>query len=382
MRIIPEVSTSLETLLFSVSGVILSTLIYVFVTKFVCCGGCSILGLIRSKFKGRHDNVNTEETKQRPTVLLSNDQLIATFAAFHILAHLVLLCVDVTCLVSIANDNSLNVSTLTATNWTDHINATTLLNTYATAFYLILTRLPRMSLYYEAGSLLVFPILCALCMVGSQFKLKTFSLRRYLRMLRFADVYMCLLTAPFSYTSLIGQGGVWYAMVAIRMVCHATIFTAAVIAGMTVLFFLCCFMPTPKVDVPSTSSEIEIRGYGHLFAIIAFRVGPIALSFYTASSALNTYLKLSSIYKLGAAAEVVYVVLTLAKGTVSLLRLVVSALFLRWNLLTEDARNAKNTIHVIKYLDRTELHIHLLFVADVVVYSGLIVLNSYVVATY
>lgn len=374
MHLVPKVSTALETLLLSVFGIAISIVIYIFVTTFVCCGRCSIVGMIKEKFF-RHKK--EEDVKERK-ILLSNDQLIAIFVVFHVVAHLVLLAVDITCLSTLPDDSWHNATNQSS----EDLNTTSRETMHVTLLYSILLRLPSASLYYETGSLFSFPVLCALSMVWSQFKMKSCSVKRYLRMIRFADVYMCLLTAPFSYSSLLRQGGVWYAIVAVRLVCHATIFTAAVVAGMTVMCFVCYFIPTPEVDVPVKSSEIEISGFHQLFITIAFRIGPIAISFYTASSALNTYLKLSTLYTLNAVVEVFYIALTLGKGAVSLFRLGVSALLLRWNLLADNSKSGDSAMKIMKFLNHTELHIHLLFVADMVVYGGLIALNLYMVVIY
>ena len=369
---------ALETLVSSVLGLTVTIIIYILFTRFVCCGGFSILGWLKSKFRS---NKKTVESTEKKAPLLSNDQLISIFVIFHLLSHLILLALDITCLSKLHDDASRGIGALNESNSSKAANLTSRI--HSTLFYLVLSGLPRASLYYEACSLCILPMFCGLSMVWSHFKHKSCSLQRYLRMVRFADVYMCFLCAPFSYSTMLQNGGVWYAVVALRLLCHATIFGAAVIAGMTATCFFCCILPSPEVDVPTRPlSEIEIRGYGQLFVALAFRMIPMAIAFYTVSSALNTYFTLSSTYTLNVAAEGAYIAFTLAKGAASLLRIGSSAVLLRWNLLTEDARKEDRAVKLMEFLDTTEVDVHIQFAVDMVTYGGLIALNSYVFAFY
>ena len=426
--LIPHVPAAIITLISSIIGILVSTGLYVLTTKFAYCGATSTIPekcwsalKKRKKISELIDAVKKKKLCSSASTsnkaLLEHRTVVILFEVLHGFAHFALFAVDVVCIIKMPDFLPPDITTRLG----DYLGVKYSTNSTRNAFLFAMDSLPYLSLYYETISLnyavslsltgMCFNRLC--CCIRSKGEC---SFRKLGSMLRFTDLLVCFLLSPLSYTYLMIAGGPWYGAVIVRLILHSVIISSAVVAGMT--FYLFClsafWLPAPDLKV-ALHSEIEIKNFSHLFTMISFKIVPIGIGLFTASSALNTYHTLSYTYNLNSDIKLVYAIITLLKSFMIIVKIIVGALLLRWHILKinnevkgiEEAKKHQldlQEIHfnkvqgekairtnapelsimerVMKYLNDKEPHTHIFFIFDFIVYGSLIVLNSYIVHAY
>ena len=107
--------------------------------------------------------------------------------------------------------------------------------------------------------------------------------RRYLEFLRFCDLEIVVLMAPYSNIHLYVLGGWWYLVLIVRLLFYAVTFAAAVIAGMRFICAIYCYV---FCACGCDNDVLEIRNVKHLLVEIGLQLIPIFLKINTCSSAL------------------------------------------------------------------------------------------------
>ena len=186
---------------------------------------------------------------------------------------------------------------------------------------------------------------------------------------RFGASGLCLLVVPFSNTVLLLLGSWWDAVVVLRIVCQCMSFASAAVAGMSVNIFA----SGPKCAIFANSSDLVIESVIQLLSIILLRLTPICISLYASSMAWITFLSLIIHYDLRTDVAQGYAVLTIIKTVVSLSKIILGAIFVRLDLSKDGGMTC------VDYIRHTDVHTHVIFVVDILVYGALIVMNGYIV---
>ena len=414
-----DVPAAIITLISSIIGILVSTGLYVLTTKFAYCGATSTIPeKCWSALKDKKTGASVASPSHKHKAAVNTNTVVILFEVLHGFAHFALFAVNVVCMIKMPDFLPADISARLG----DYLGVQYSTNSTRNAFLFAMDSLPYLSLYYETISLYCAVsisligmcynrLCCCICSKGEC------SFRKLGSMLRFTDLLVCFLLSPLSYTYLMIAGGPWYGAVIVRLILHSVIISSAVVAGMTVYLFClsALSLPAPELKV-ALHSEIKIKNYSHLFTMISFKIVPIGIGLFTASSALNTYHTLSYTYNLNSDIKLVYAIITLLKSFMIIVKIIVSTLLLRWHILevnenvTEEGNEAKKdqldlqeirtkkaqdeeairtnapelsiTERVMKYLNDKEPHTHIFFVFDFIVYGSLIVLNSYIVHAY
>ena len=196
--------------------------------------------------------------------------------------------------------------------------------------------------------------------------------RKFLEYLRFNDLQLALLMAPYANTHLYSLGGWWYIVLMIRLAFYAITFASSVIAGMRcVCACYCKFFCSCGCD----SEVLEIRNIKHLLVEIGLKLIGIFLKLNTCSSALATYLKLGT--RGGPSFQHAYLAFCVIRGITSLWSLGFTGAMLRWSVLKREHKwdDRSWLTKVLKWLNKYEPHVHVSFFFDMLTYFGLLVLN-------
>ena len=146
--------------------------------------------------------------------------------------------------------------------------------------------------------------------------------------LRFNDLELAVLLAPFANINFFFLGDKWYSVLIVRLIFYAITFASAVIAGMRFVCAVSCFY---CCACACNTEAIKVRTYKHLFAGIGFQLLSIFLKLMTTSSAFSTYLLLG--IQLNYSLRLAYLVFTVLRGVSSLFSLGFTAALLRWTVL-------------------------------------------------
>ena len=195
--------------------------------------------------------------------------------------------------------------------------------------------------------------------------------RKYLEFLRFNDLEVAVLLAPFANIDFFFLGGKWYSVLIVRLLFYAITFAAAVIAGMRFVCGTSCFY---CCACACNTEVIEIRTYKQLFAGMGFQLLSIFLKLMTASSAFATYLQLG--IQGDYSFRLTYLTFTVIRGVSSMFSLGFTAALLRWMVLKREFREKKSCLsRLLRWVDNYQPHTHIVFIIDMVCYIGLVALN-------
>ena len=198
------------------------------------------------------------------------------------------------------------------------------------------------------------------------------SCRKFLEFMRFSDLQIVLIMAPFSNIPLYVLGGWWYIVIIVRLTFYAVTFASCVVAGMRFVFACYCkILCTCGCD----NDVLEIRNMNHLFLKIVFQLIPIFIKLNTSSAAIATYLTIGS--HGGPSFRQGYLTFSLIRSFSSLFSLGFSGAMLRWAVLKEEHKweNRSWLTRWLRFLDKYQLHIHISFFFDMITYFPLILLN-------
>ena len=196
--------------------------------------------------------------------------------------------------------------------------------------------------------------------------------RRYLEFLRFSDLQIAVLMAPYGNIHLYALGGWWYLVLIVRLVFYAVTFAAAVIAGMR---FICACYCHVFCACGCDNDVLEIRNVKHLLVEIGLQLIPIFLKINTCSSAFATFIKLAPLG--GPRFRQTYYAFSLIRGFTSLWSLGFSGAMLRWSVLKREHKwdDRSWLTKVLRFLNKYRPHVHISFFFDMLTYFGLLVLN-------
>ena len=228
-------------------------------------------------------------------------------------------------------------------------------------------------MYQETVSLIIGPFTNAIYWVCCWRQCRTNnSCRKFMEFMRFADLQVVVLVAPYANTHLYALGGWWYLVLIVRLLFYAITFAAAVVAGMR---FVCACYCKVFFTCGCDNDVLEIRDMKHLLFEIGFKLIPIFLKINTSSSAIATFIKLGT--KGGPSFQFAYFFFSLIRSITSLFSLGFSGAMLRWALLKKEHKWEDRSwlTKVLRFLNKYEPHIHFSFFFDVVTYFSLLVLN-------
>ena len=196
--------------------------------------------------------------------------------------------------------------------------------------------------------------------------------RRFLEFVRFCDLEIVVLMAPYSNIHLYILGGWWYLVLIVRLVFYAVTFAAAVIAGMRFICACYCYI---CCACGCDNDVLEIRDIKHLLVEIGLQLIPIFLKINTCSSAFATLLKFAPFG--GPRFKQTYYIFSLIRGFTSLWSLGFSGAMLRWSVLKREHKwdDRSWLTKVLRFLNKYRPHIHISFFFDMLTYFGLLVLN-------
>ena len=227
---------------------------------------------------------------------------------------------------------------------------------------------------YECFFLVIGPIYAIIlwtCCWRRHDKCRLSCCRKYLEYLRFNDLELAVLLAPFANINFFFLGNKWYSVLIVRLIFYAITFVSAVIAGMR---FVCAVSCVYCCACACNTEAIEVRTYKHLFVGMGFQLLSIFLKLLTTSSAFSTYLLLG--IQLNYSRRLAYLVLTALRGVSSLFSLGFTAALLRWIVLKKESQENRSCLNrLLGWMDKYQPHTHIAFIVDMVCYIGLLVLN-------
>ena len=330
-------------------------------------------------YETEEDEENTSESDNEPRKpLFGSHALVVTFTVLHIIAKLIVIAVNIVYLIKVGNPLRWYFFPYFF-NILGNINITGMdlqLRVRATCFSEGIT---NFCILYETTFLVIGPILAIMlwvCCWRRQGRYRPSCCRKYLEFLRFNDLEVAILVAPFANINLFFLGNVWYTAIVARLLFYAITFSAAVIAGMRYVCAIYCFF---CCSCGCNNEVMEIRNYKHLFADIGFQLFSIFLKLMTASSAFATYLKLGiqGSYHF----RLMYLTFTVLRGVTSLFSLGFTAALLRWTVLKKEYQMARSClIRTLGWLNKYQPHTHIAFVFDITCYTGLLALNLMIVS--
>ena len=228
---------------------------------------------------------------------------------------------------------------------------------------------------YEIVTIIIVPLYLGLTACIWNKRQKDPGCMSFLEMLRFGDIEMAAILAPFSNVYLFILGGPWYVLIGVRLAFYAVTFAAAVIAGIKMVFIVCVCIYV--CECGCTRDAVEIKSYIQLFITIPIKLVSIGLKLMTCSSALSTYFTIGLLQPFPV--RIAYFVFSMLRGVTALFSLPFNAILLRWEVLKQDARYTPFA-DILEFLNEYEPHTHIAFYVDLITYLGLIILNSYIIA--
>jgi hypothetical protein len=314
------------------------------------------------------DQAESNDSEGSP--LIGGHKLILFFTVLQIIAKPIVLAVNIVYLVeSINESNQLPIFffDILGNENTDP----EFLQLVAQAFAEGIT---NFCILYESFFLVIGPIYAIIlwtCCWRRHDRLRLSCCRKYLEYLRFNDLELAVLLAPFANINFFFLGNKWYSVLIVRLIFYAITFASAVIAGMRFVCAVSCFY---CCACACNTEAIEVRTYKHLFAGMGFQLLSIFLKLLTTSSAFSTYLLLG--IQLNYSLRLAYLVFTVLRGVSSLFSLGFTAALLRWTVLTKESQEHKSCLNrLLGWVDKYQPHTHIAFIVDMVCYIGLLVLN-------
>ncbi len=293
------------------------------------------------------------DTDQPTKPLFGSSKVIFIFSLAQILARPFIITVNIVYLIL---------------RYTDDLNQS--LNEPAGYYF---TNFTDIMMYQETAALISGPINDAIYWVCCWRQCRTNnSCRKYLEFLRFTDLQLVIIAAPFSNVHLYALGGWWYIVILVRLTFYAITFAAAVVAGMR---FVCACYCKVFFTCGCDNDVLEIRNKKHLFLEIGFQLVPIFIKINTSSSAIATFVKLGD--KGGPTFQATYAVFSMIRSITSLFSLIFSGAMLRWAVLKREHKWEDRSwlTKWLRFLNKYQPHVHGAFFFDMLTYFGLIVLN-------
>ena len=228
------------------------------------------------------------------------------------------------------------------------------------------------SILYETILLIVGPAMYAIYWTFWRQCQGNNKCRKYLEFLRFCDLEIAVLMAPYSNVHLYALGGWWYLVLIVRLVFYAITFASAVIAGMR---FICACYCIVFCTCGCDNDVLEIRNAKHLVGEIGFKLIPIFFKINTCSSALATFLKFA--HYGSPRFRQTFLAFSVIRGLTSMCSLGFSGAMLRWSVLKREHKwDDKSWLtKVLRFMDTYRPHVHMSFFFDMLCYFGLLVLN-------
>ena len=306
---------------------------------------------LEDKVEDHDPETPPDDTEQPKKPLLKSSMVIMIFSAAHIVARPFIIIVNIIYLALYYNKD-LNADEPEGYSLTDFSD---------------------LMMFQETTSLVAGPILNAIywvccwrqCRVNNCF-------RKYLELLRFADLQFVLIAAPFTNARLYTIGGWWYIVIIVRLVFYGITFASAVVAGMR---FVCACYCKVFCTCGCDNDVLEIRNKKHLFLEIGFALVPIFIKINASSSAIATFVKLGN--HGGLNFQKAYFAFTIIRSITSLFSLIFSGAMLRWAVLKKEHKWEDRSwlTKWLRFLNKYQPHIHGSFFFDMLTYFGLIVLN-------
>lgn len=229
-------------------------------------------------------------------------------------------------------------------------------------------------LLQETVNLLIVPVTNAIYWACCWRQCRTNnSCRRFLEFLRFSDLQIVILLAPFSNVHLYALGAWWcYLIIGVRLLFYGITFAAAVVAGMR---FVCACYCKVFFTCGCDNDVLEIRNLKHLIFEVVFQIVPIFVKINTSSSAIATFMKLGT--KGGYAFQSAYATFSLIRSITAIFSLGFSGAMLRWAVLKEEHKLGDSSwlTKLLRFLDKYQPHVHGSFFIDMITYFPLLVLN-------
>lgn len=294
---------------------------------------------------------------------------VGTFTVLHVISKPVLIIVNIVYLASVGLSVPEGSSTdILGLNQTADLRATGAGFSSGVTF---------LSFIYEIVAILILPIYGACFWVGCWKKNKEArSCRKYLEFLRFNDLEIAFIFAPFSNVNLFYLGRLWYIALVVRLACYSVTFAASVIAGVRAIISFYCLI---CCECACNDKAVELQSYKQVFVDIGLKMVGIALKLMTCSSALSTYLAIGILVD-SIGFRIAYFSFTLLRGATALFSLAFTAAMLRWSALKEEEKESGNRLSkTLKWLDKYDPHAHVSFFFDLLPYGGLLVLNFMII---
>lgn len=231
----------------------------------------------------------------------------------------------------------------------------------------------NITIFQETTSLLIGPVSNAIYWVCCWRQCRTNnSCRKFLEFMRFSDLQLVLIMAPFSNVPLYVYGGWWYVVIIVRLTFYAVTFASAVVAGMR---FVCACYCRIFCTCGCDNDVLEIRNMKHLFLKIGLQLIPIFIKMNTSSAAIATFITIGS--HGGPSFQHGYATFSMIRSFSALFSLGFSGAMLRWAVLKEEHKweNRSWLTKWLRFLNKYQLHIHISFFFDMITYFPLILLN-------
>ena len=322
--------------------------------------------------QGEEGQSGDQDDEAEDSPLIGGHKLILFFTVLEIIAKPIVLAVNIVYLVeSITESNQLPIFFFFFDILGNENSGQDSLQVLAQAFAEGIT---NFSILYECLFLVIGPIytiIIWICCWRRHDKCRLSCCRKYLEYLRFNDLELAVLLAPFANVNFFFLGNKWYSVLIVRLIFYAITFASAVIAGMRFVCAISCFY---CCACACNTEVIEVRTYKHLFVGMGFQLLSIFLKLLTTSSAFSTYLLLG--IQLNYSRRLAYLVLTVLRGVSSLFSLGFTAALLRWIVLKRESQENKSYLsRLLGWMDKYQPHTHIAFIVDMVCYIGLLVLN-------
>ena len=366
------------TSVLSLLGLIIAIVFYILFTKWCCCKGASVYGKCRECCGKCYEKCCGECYEKccgnccgKCTTgdSCQHWSAVGTFTILHFISKPVLIIVNIVYLAIVGlSVPEGGLTDILGLNQTADLKATGAGYASCVTF---------LTFIYEIGAIIMMPIFGACIWVGCWKKNKEArSCRKYLEYLRFNDLEIAFIFAPFSNVNLFYLGPLWYIAIAVRLACYSVTFAAAVIAGVrAIISFYCCIC----CECACNDKAVELRSYKQAFVDIGLKMVVIALKLMTCSSALSTYLEIGILVD-SIGFRIAYFSFTMLRGATALFSLTFTAAMLRWAALKEGEKKSGNRLsRTLGWLDKYEPHVHVSFFIDMLVYGGLLVLNFMII---
>ena len=330
---------------------------------------CNMEGQGEESQSGELDN-QAESDDSEDSPLIGGHKLIMFFTVLQIIAKPIVLAVNIVYLVeSISESNQVPIFFFDILG--NENSDQEFLQLVAQAFAEGIT---NFCILYESFFLVIGPIYAIIlwtCCWRRHDRFRLSCCRKYLEYLRFNNLELAVLLAPFANINFFFLGNKWYSVLIVRLIFYAITFASAVIAGMRFVCAVSCFY---CCACACNTEAIEVRTYKHLFAGMGFQLLSIFLKLLTTSSAFSTYLLLG--IQLNYRLRLTYLVFTVLRGVSSLFSLGFTAALLRWSVLKKESQEYKSCLNrLLAWVDKYQPHSHIVFIVDMVCYVGLLVLN-------